>query len=66
MAWPGTSGAGSVQDHFVTVTGLTPGEKYCYRVGTTSLSGIVAGGTADHYSSLVGDTLMDEVCLGGF
>ncbi len=38
----------NVKDHFVTITGLSPGTKYFYNVGTTS-GGVEGGGTADHY-----------------
>ena len=37
-----------VTDHFVTVSGLSPGTKYFYNVGDSDPS-VHAGGTADHY-----------------
>ena len=40
---PSNSG---VRDNFVNVTGLTPGTKYFYRVGT---GGSVVAGTVDHF-----------------
>jgi len=38
----------NVKDHIVTITGLSPGTKYFYNVGTTS-GGVEGGGTTEHY-----------------
>ena len=38
----------NVQDHFITLTGLTPETQYFYNVGTTS-GGVEGGGTVEHY-----------------
>ena len=52
----------SVEDHFVTITGLSPGTKYFYNVGTTS-GGVEGGGTAEHYFVYAVSTYGTDVAL---